>query len=196
MQIPSRDTCFGLIHEMEMMDHIVDHSHRVCRVALFLTDELHQVGVVLHRDLIEAAALLHDITKTRSFETGENHAASGDEFLSARGYPEVGNIVGQHVRLNSYFGSEVPSEAEVVNYADKRVLHDRVVSLDARMAYIVERYGQDPALDAKIRNLWKKTRSLEARLFDRLSFTPDDLPQLVAGRAAPLPPPIAMQGRR
>ena len=56
----------------------------------------------LNRDLIRAAALLHDITKTRSFVTSENHALTGGQFLSDLGYPEVGDLVRQHVRLDEY----------------------------------------------------------------------------------------------
>ena len=45
----------------------------------------------------------------------------------------------QHVRLNSYD----LDEAMVVNYADKRVMHDRVVSLTRRFLDLMERYGTD-----------------------------------------------------
>jgi hypothetical protein len=47
--------------------------------------------------------------------------------------------VGQHVRLNSF---DV-DEAMVVNYADKRVMHERVVSLTRRFLDLMERYGTD-----------------------------------------------------
>ena len=161
-----------------MMEHIVAHSLQVCRVALFLADRLDLPG--LNRELIQAAALLHDITKTRSFRTQEAHAETGAHLLAGLGYPEVGHIVGQHVRLNRYVAESVPTEAEIVNYADKRVLHDRIVSLGERMGYILERYGQEPDRKRHILLLWEKTRELEGRLFSRLPFGPDDLSRLLS----------------
>ena len=76
MQIPTIEQCYHLMCEMKMMDHIVRHSLQVCRVATFLAQNLNAdsiTGSII--DLIRAAALLHDITKTRSFKTEENHAA-------------------------------------------------------------------------------------------------------------------------
>ena len=173
MRIPSRENCYRLIREMRMMEHIVRHSLQVCRVAELLVQQLREKGRTLNRDLVRAAALLHDITKTRSLTTGEKHSESGCDLLVGRGYAEVGDIVRQHVKLDIYFGSDSPSEAEIVNYADKRVLHDRIVSLDERMAYILERYGATPEYRARLRWLWKISNQQEKRIFAELSFPPD-----------------------
>ena len=173
MRIPSRENCYRLIREMRMMEHIVRHSLQVCRVAELLVQQLREKGRTLDRDLVRAAALLHDITKTRSLTTGEQHSESGCNLLADRGYAEVGDIVRQHVKLDIYFGSNSPSEAEIVNYADKRVLHDRIVSLDERMAYILERYGATPEYRARLRWLWKISNRQEERIFAELPFPPD-----------------------
>ncbi|MFW6241518.1 MAG: HDIG domain-containing metalloprotein, partial [Thermodesulfobacteriota bacterium] len=81
MAIPTRTECYRLIFESGMLDHIVAHSLQVSRVALLLTDALNASGADLDRPLIRSAALLHDITKTRSLETGERHSETGAEFL-------------------------------------------------------------------------------------------------------------------
>ena len=86
MRIPTRDECYKLMCEMEMMDHIVVHSMQVCRVATVLAENLKPVGIQFNCDLIRAAALLHDITKTRSFKTQENHAETGGQYLAELGY--------------------------------------------------------------------------------------------------------------
>jgi len=160
-----------------MLPHIVAHSEQVGRVALALVDHMNGSTATPDRNMVLAAALLHDITKTRSFETGEDHAQTGARFLTERGYPDVGKIVGQHVRLDTYFKEGAPDEAEIINYADKRVLHDRVVSLESRMAYIVERYGGEPDLNAKLKWLSNQSRMLEDRLFSHIDFVPADLTQ-------------------
>ncbi len=175
MKIPSIEQCYALMTDMDMPDHIVAHSRRVCQVAMSMVDHLLTKDVRVNRELVRASALLHDITKFQSFTTRENHAISGARFLETLGYPEVGAVVGQHVLLDSYNGIGLPGEAELVNYADKRVLHDRVVSLEDRMWYIMNRYGRSENDRRRIRNLWNATETLEMKLFGFLPFSPDQL---------------------
>jgi uncharacterized protein len=161
--------------EMKMMDHIVAHSMQVCRVATCLTDHLMGQYTHLNAKLIRSAALLHDITKTRSFNTGEDHATTGGQFLADRGYPEVGDLVRQHVVLDNYGTPETPVDAEIINYADKRVLHDEIVDLDRRLDYILKRYAKKAAHRKRIQLLWEKTKHLESKLFSELPFPPQNL---------------------
>ena len=178
INIPSEELCRRIISEMGMLENIVAHSLQVCRVSLLLTDRLGLPG--LNRELIRAAALLHDITKTRSFHTDEDHAETGARLLTDLGYPEVARIVGQHVRLERYaLNSSTPTDAEIVNYSDKRVLHDKIVPLSERMGYILEKYGKSPERKGNILLLWEKTEKLEKRLFAGLPFFPGDLSGLL-----------------
>lgn len=181
MRIPSKKECFALIDRMKMPEHIINHSIQVSRVALFLTDQLTIINKnALNRDLILSAALLHDITKTRSFETGENHAETGGQLLWDLKYPEVGDIIAQHVRLRIYNGFDVfPDEAEIVNYSDKRVLHDKIVSFSLRMEYIIERYGKIPEHRERITRLWNKSVEIEKKIFSYLPFAPNNLTEMI-----------------
>ena len=179
MKIPTVEQCYQLMCEMKMMDHIVRHSLQVCRVATYLAQNLNVQVSRFNYDLIRAAALLHDITKTRSFKTEENHAVTGGQFIAGQGYPEVGDLIRQHVRLDAYPDPVTLGEAEIINYADKRVLHDRIVGLDKRLEYILEKYGKLPGHQEKIRWLWEKTLKLEVKIFDGLSFDPEDLNRLL-----------------
>jgi putative nucleotidyltransferase with HDIG domain len=168
--------------EMQMPEHIVAHSLQVCQVASCLVDHLSSPELLLDGPLIQAAALLHDITKTRSFETEENHALTGGQMLVDLGYPEVGNLVRQHVRLDDYSKPKSFAEAEIINYADKRVMHDRIVSLDERMRYIVDKYGKIPEHQKRIQILWEKTKVLEKQIFSCLPFSPPELNDHLASR--------------
>ena len=179
MKIPTQEQCFLLMCEMKMMDHIVVHSMQVCRVATFLAQHLNSAPNRLNHDLIRAAALLHDITKTRSFKTEENHAVTGGQLLAEQGYPEVGDLVRQHVRLDVYTEPVTLGEAEIINYADKRVLHDRIVGLDKRLDYILEKYGKLPELQERIQWLWGKTLVMEDEIFSDLAIAPQDLNRLL-----------------
>jgi uncharacterized protein len=179
INIPSEELCMRIISDMGMLENIVAHSLQVCRVSLLLTDHLGIPG--LNRELIRAAAMLHDITKTRSFQTLEDHAETGAHLLADLGYPEVAGIVGQHVRLDRYLlTSSTPTDAEIINYSDKRVLHDKIVPLSERMGYILEKYGCRPERKRNILLLWEKTEKLEERLFTSLPFSPGDLSELLS----------------
>jgi len=175
MKIPSKTECFRLMCDMKMMDHIVLHSMQVCRVATYITDYLVGRHNHLNAKMIRSAALLHDITKTRSFNTGEDHAFTGGQFLADRGYPEVGDLVRQHVVLDVYGTTKAPVNAEIINYADKRVLHDEIVDLDRRLDYILERYAKKAAHRKRIHLLWEKTKHLESKIFSELPFSPQNL---------------------
>jgi len=151
------------------------HVHRVRNLALQIAAEEDADTYV-----VELAALLHDITKPRSFTTGENHARTGGEYLARLGFPEVGGIVRQHVILDCYFAGRFPSEAELVNYSDKRVLHDSIVSLNDRMDYIFKRYATTGSLQRRARQVWRDSLALEKRIFSYLSIEPDQLAQCLA----------------
>ena len=177
--VPTKSQCYQMMCEMKMMDHIVVHSMQVCRVATYLTDYLVGEHTHLNANMIRSAALLHDITKTRSFNTGEDHALTGSQFLTDRGYPEVGDLVRQHVVLDEYAASKIPAEAEIINYADKRVLHDEIVDLDRRLDYILERYAKKAEHRKRIYLLWEKTKHLENRIFSDLPFSPENINQIL-----------------
>ena len=87
IRIPTEAECGRLMAEMGMLENIVAHCRQVCRVSLLIVDHLNPDG--LNRELVWAAALLHDITKTRSFQTHEDHAETGAQLLVELGYPEA-----------------------------------------------------------------------------------------------------------
>ena len=177
MNILSQKKCFEIIEQMNMMSHIVDHSITVANVAYFLSKKLQTIFPGLDINLATSAALLHDITKTRSFDTKESHAETGGELLTRMGYPETGDIIRQHVFLDSYTMNSSVSEQEIVNYSDKRVLHDQVVLLDKRLEYIHKKYGTQKRFKERMKIMWAKTVSLEKKLFSHLNLTPEQLSQ-------------------
>jgi len=160
-----------------MLPNIREHSFRVMQVSELLGRALAAAGFELHLPLISTGALLHDIGKTACLGTTNNHAHLGADILSGLGYPELAQVVREHVRLEEMADPRPLREAEVVNYADKRVLHDRVVSLADRFADLQVRYGRTPEAQARIAAMEIKTRTLEEKLFAPLSLSPLDLLQ-------------------
>jgi len=159
-----------------MLPHIREHSFRVLEVATCLGQALTAAGCPLSLPLIEAGALLHDLGKTPCLGTTNNHAQWGAAILHALGYPEVAQVVAEHVHLEENHGDPRPlREAEVVNYADKRVLHTRVVPLTVRFADIMARYGGTPEARVRIAATAARARVLEEKLFAPLDLSPLDL---------------------
>ncbi len=161
-----------------MLDHIVQHSIKVADVALSLANALNQAGERLDLALIEAASLLHDIAKKGSIEKGQDHVSTGAALLKDLGYEEISEIVRYHVELPKKRASSRITEAEVVNYADKRVLHDSIVTLSERFSYIRERYGKDESRLRRITNLEEQTIKLEEKIFSKLDIKPSSLKDL------------------
>jgi uncharacterized protein len=144
--IPSRAEAFRIIETVRMPKHILRHSIMVRRAAVVIGAWLRASGFSIDLALVERASLLHDICKMDCIGTPKDHALMGEEFLCREGYSLVGEVVGRHVRLNSF---DV-NEAMVVNYADKRVMHDRIVSVTRRFLDLMERYGTDDARRERI----------------------------------------------
>lgn len=174
--VPNRQTCLDLIDASDMLPHIKEHSLTVCRVAVILAQALNEHGA--HYDLaeIEAAALLHDITKTRSLATGENHSLTGAATVAALGYHSVADIIRQHVTPDS--AKHTVTAAEIVSYADKRVLHDHVVPLHERFAYLQTRYGRSQQDIRRIETARLRTEHIEQRIADML---PVGIPDIFFG---------------
>ncbi len=128
------------MREYHMLPNIIAHSKQVMNVALKIIDNLAE-GCKIHRALVIAGALLHDITKTRSLETGERHDSTGAELLRTLGLPSVAYIVEQHVFFTDFNADGPLEEREIVYYADKCVMHDEIVSIHTRVDDLIARYG-------------------------------------------------------
>jgi hypothetical protein len=107
------------------------------------------------------------------------HSETGGEMLTRMGYPEVGDIIRQHVLLDIYETRTPVTVEEIVNYSDKRVLHDQVVSLNKRLEYIKVRYADIKEFQKRLNLMWEKSKDLENKLFSPLGI-PEELSDNVA----------------
>ena len=174
--LPSHNQCLELMEAHGMLPNIREHSFLVMEVARFLGEALTKAGFDLFLPLVTVGALLHDLGKTPCLGTLTNHAELGAGILAELGYPHLAQVVREHVHLDGAIMDPRPlREAEVVNYADKRVLHEAVVTLTARFADLKVRYGRTPEALARIHATEVKSQALEDRLFAPLRLTPLDL---------------------
>lgn len=155
-----------------MLDNIRDHSIIVARISALLAAEAERAGLAVSMPLVVAAALLHDIGKTACLDNDRDHADLGRNICLEHGFDELAGIVAEHVHLRD---NHLPlvTESEIVFYADKRVTHDRVTSLEERHQYILMRYGSnDPTRLAAIRDNCRKWWDIEQAIFAHLPFAP------------------------
>lgn len=182
MRCPSPSECLELLEQYQVPHHIRAHARQVCRVAQVLGTALVATGIPINLPLLTAGALLHDIAKAATLKNGGNHAAVGAAWLAGLGYPAVAEIIAQHVCLRQDPATiETPGEIELVNYADKRVRHTDIVSLAARFADLRHRYGTTPEALRLITANERRSRLLEARIFQFLNFQPEDIADFVQG---------------
>jgi uncharacterized protein len=197
--VPRVEECYALMNEYGMLDNIRDHSIMVARVAELIAIGLVKAGVDIALDRIIAGALLHDIGKTACLEQGGDHAQLGREICLQRQLHEVADIVGEHVRLRDFQLQGAISAKEIVYYADKRVNQSSVVTLGERLHYILDRYGRNNSeIGRRIQENFAQCKEVEAKLFGRLDFSPDDITTMVHGPRpliTPLPTGYSHGGR-
>jgi putative nucleotidyltransferase with HDIG domain len=178
--IPGVNECLDLMEQYHMLPNIKDHSIVVTEVAGVITNGLIAAGYDLSLETVIAGALLHDIGKTACLDNDDDHAARGLEICLAHNLKTIADIVAEHVILKNYAPQNGFAEKEIVYYADKRVNHDKVVSLEERLAYILERYGMNNEVRCRaIKRNYARCQDLEKRMFSFLSFDPADISELL-----------------
>jgi molybdenum cofactor cytidylyltransferase len=138
--IPTKEQCLRMMDEYNVPRNIREHCHAVARVAVRLAGLLNDSGHRLDVDLIEAAALLHDIARTRA-----NHAQAAAEMLIERGYTKTADIVRQHMKPDPDEQLRI-SEVTVVYLADKYVNGNRIVPLKQRFTEKTDAYSKNLAV--------------------------------------------------
>jgi putative nucleotidyltransferase with HDIG domain len=197
--VPKIEECYALMDEFRMLENIRDHSIMVARVAELMATGLRKAGVDISLEKTIAGALLHDIGKTICLHQGGDHAQLGREICLKRNLHEVADMVGEHVRLRDFRPDGKVSEKEIVYYADKRVNHNAVVTLEERVHYIIDRYGgNDSEVCRRIRANFAQCRLVEGKLFARLDYAPKDIGMMLDGQetvVTPLPIGCSPAGR-
>jgi uncharacterized protein len=182
--IPSADECFRLMDTYEMPDNIRRHSIMVERIASLIAGRLQKAGLSLSPEKVTAGALMHDIAKSLCLKTGEVHSVKGREICLQHHLDEIADIVAEHVVLKNHRPGGPITEKEIVYYADKRVNHDVVVSLEERLRYLLERYGKEVEhLEQAIMRNFEVCKELERLIFSKLNLNPGDLAGMLQGES-------------
>jgi len=135
------------------------HAETVSRIAVALATALNDaLGWPLDVELVQSAALLHDIAKKR-----KNHEVMGARLLESAGFTDEARIVEAHRDLSIPDTARI-TEREVVYLADKLVSGDRVVSIRRRFQEKIERFGHDPQAREAITGRRDRALAMMARV--------------------------------
>jgi len=177
--IPGIDQCFEMMDKYHMPLHIRKHSMLVARIAMLISSQLDMQGVDISIEKSVSGALMHDIAKYSCIQSHEDHCQKGKVICEKEGFHEIADIVHEHVILRHAIVADDYNEKEIVNYADKRVLHDQIVSLQTRMEDIQVRYlPKCPHVDITMfHHHYDICKIVETKLFAKLNFLPQDVPE-------------------
>ncbi len=167
--IPTDNECFLIWDKYLMPANIKEHSFLVGEVATIIAEIGFQKGLSVNSDLVRASALLHDLGKAYALRYGGNHSQIGAAWVMEETQnPAIAQGVMHHVfwpttiDLDKYF---LPI---VVLYADKRVKHTTVVSIDERYEDILNRYGTSAERKKLIYLSYEKVKKIEKKIFQKL----------------------------
>ena len=193
--IPTREECLHLMDKFKTPIGVRKHSEVVNKVAVFLAKKLRAAGVDIDINMVDAASFLHDFVRQLNFYSFEgakqeevavwrplkeiyshmDHADVAAELLKNK-YPKIGEIIAKHGCQAIHNDETETWEEKVVAYADRRVIHNKIVSVDERFEDVRIRHeefyvksGLDPQKEKKI------ILKLEKSIFRKLKFKPEEL---------------------
>jgi len=204
MTVPSRSAATRVLLDLRPPSWHLRHSRAVAEVAGWLALRIARQpgGLLVDRPLVETAALLHDVDKVmpRALRGGLPHGEAGAAWLTARGFPELGEVVALHpvTRLMDAEGARevlgASVEARIVSYADKRA-RQRVVPMAHRFGAWARGHRARRS-DEAVDRVWRAARELEDDVCRMAGCRPEDVgrlrwtgPVLRRARSVPTVPP-------
>ncbi len=151
--VPDEEACHALWDKYAMPEHIRRHCTLVSDIATAIAVTASEQGADISPPKVRSAGLLHDIGKDYCIRHGGSHAQLGAGWMvrETRDH-SIGQTILHHVywpfELNVYEDSWLM--ALLIVYADKRVKHDKLVSLAERFDDLVTRYGKTPDIIERI----------------------------------------------
>lgn len=175
IKIPKKEECFKLLKKYKTPPNIIKHSIIVNKISNYLAKKLRAVGEDVNLKLVDRASLLHDIGKYESIKRGKekDHCDLAEKILKKEGYPEIGKIVKMHKldRANKL----KRWEEKIIYYADKRVMHRKIVNVRERYEDLMKRYKISKEKAFPIEPILK----IEKEIFSRINESPDVIKKVI-----------------
>jgi CTP:molybdopterin cytidylyltransferase MocA len=158
-EIPSEVECEAMMDLMPGMDERTrQHCREVAKMADGIAGNLNKAGAGLDREVVLAAALLHDLAKGKP-----NHAREAARLVREAGFHAIAEAITTHMDIESGQGQDI-SAGEVLFLADKLVSGDRPVSLADRFVQASAKYGEDADALAAIETRYNTALLIQERI--------------------------------
>ncbi len=168
--IPKKEECLSLLEQYKTPAHVVRHCHKVNEVALKIANALKEKGFDMNLELLEAAALLHDIARIH-----ENHGAKGAEIALKHGYSGVADLIKCHMFYVTDPLKKDITEQDILCLSDRMVKEDKYVGIEKRMQAVLDKYRDDPLVVNRIRQRMKENIRFRKRVEDVIGQSMDEL---------------------
>ncbi len=169
--IPTENEVKKLWEKYQLPEQKRIHVEKVADLAMYFAEKIN-----VNKQLLRAAALLHDIDKA----IGGKHPETAVKILYREGMDEVAEVVSTH-SLHSILGLRAPKtwEQKLLYLADKMVKYD-IVGVDRRFA--LWRAEHLPPDAVKILDeSYPKVKILEQEVFKLARITLDDILKIRKG---------------
>lgn len=208
MNLPTVDEAHGFMKRYCMPKNIFDHTEKVVKVAMFIASRFKAKDISLNIDLIHRSAMLHDVFRFIDFkdiyspigdkpdektlkvwrEIIEKYDGLGHPEATYRhfkaAYPEMATVIRKHayksviaeddLKLNTW-------EEKILTYSDKRVSHDKIVSIKDRFEEGHTRWKKthkNIKSDLDITLIDSKYFELEKEIMDTIDLDPEEINKL------------------
>ncbi len=171
--LPSEADCFALWEQYEMLPNIQEHSKVVAHIATKIATRAYEKGLLAKADIefCRVAAYLHDIAKSYTIRYGGAHAQIGASWCMQHfKHHGLAQAVLHHVEWPWGYPENILKPVFIVNYADKRVCHDSIVSMAERFDDVFVRYGKSDFAINAIKRSQAKALELEHLLQHSLEY--------------------------
>jgi len=201
--LPTRKECLVILAEYHVPPHIVKHSQAVAKLAIFLAQRLKEKGAAVDVTLLEGAGLLHDILRALDFKqpdyerfertlpeeeqpkwqklrakyNASSHEVAASDILREQ-YPALALTVKRHRYMALVDEKDRPDtwEEKLLYYADKRVMHETIVSLKERLAEGHKRnvflHGSETQSKINTAKVDPLIYEMEKEIFDKIGLDP------------------------
>ncbi len=155
-----------VLDRYEVPDRIRRHMKAVADVLRRIIDVIDPAEQIYDRQILYSAAMLHDFAKLH-----KDLPSAGAYQLRTDGYELVADLIAEHdtVEMHSELavkkdGRTYVSEEDLLYYADKRVLEDKVVPLTVRFETSMSKC-RTPEARMKHKLRWNKAISIENAIY-------------------------------
>lgn len=186
-----------LINEFHVPKHIRRHCEKVAQVCKIIGEKLAQKGEKINMELLLAGAWLHDLVRIcdftvwnpenfpdkhddkhhekwkqiRSKYSGKTHEEAAYEILSEMGERDLARLIRSH-KFENIKHPFRNWEEKILYYADKRVEHDKIVSLAHRLEKGAKRNADTKK--KKSLKVWPKIFELEKEICEKAEIPYND----------------------